>query len=103
MQASQAGHAPQVTGGARRALDLVHHLLTAPAADQPALDDLLRQLAAAFESSAAGLAALAGGNPTPRCRVGDDWPGTGARWPWDVDPALPGRLAPAAPAITVNY
>jgi signal transduction histidine kinase/CheY-like chemotaxis protein len=100
MQVTQADPALPVTDATRSALDHVHRLLTLSPADQPTLDVLLQQLAQAFGAEGAGLAALAGGTPKPRGRVLGELPAD-APWPWDLDPGLPGRLAPAAPAVAV--
>ncbi len=74
------------TDTSRSALDLAHWLLSRPAADQPTLEELLRELAGAFAAAGSGLACL------PDCRQLFHFPvqqePPARPWPWQEDPTL---------------
>jgi signal transduction histidine kinase/CheY-like chemotaxis protein len=72
----------------RAALDFVHRLLCRPDEDRRALDSLLSELAAAFEATGAGVAALPDGTVVAR-QAPDTVEGP---WPWEEDPDLAVRV-----------
>ncbi len=77
-------------------MDLVHRLLSLPAAARPILHDLLGQLAEAFDATGAGLAPLP--DAAPAVRVGR--PPTAVPLPWEADPTLLARLREPGSAHT---
>jgi signal transduction histidine kinase/ActR/RegA family two-component response regulator len=79
------------TDTSRRALDFVHRLLSRTAADQPALEDLLGELATAFAVSGSGLACLPDCQQVFRFPARREMPAQ--PWPWQEDSSL---LAPAS-------
>src|SRR5262245_35503359 len=89
---------PATSDPTRAALDYAHRLLLRPPGDQPALADLLAQLAAAFGAAAAGLASLPDGGLSLRHPAA---PAPQAPWPWQEDPSLlaAARRAPGAVAL----
>jgi CheY-like chemotaxis protein/nitrogen-specific signal transduction histidine kinase len=80
-----------VQDSSRKALDLVHRLLSLPAAAQPSLADLLAQLADAFGATDAGLAPLPEAAPAVRASARSRQP-PAAPLPWDSDPAVLAQL-----------
>ena len=86
-------------GTARAALDFVHRLLCAPAAEGTGLEETLRGLAGAFGAESAGVADLVDGKPVLRCRPAGD---AGApRDLWEESPGLPARVLEARTALAV--
>jgi signal transduction histidine kinase/FixJ family two-component response regulator len=88
------------TDTSRAALDFVHRLLSRPPAEQPLLGDLLGELAAAFRSSASGLACL------PDCQDFLRFPARreppSRPWPWQEDPSLLGPTARPPGAVVIE-
>ena len=81
----------------RNGLEFAHRLAAASSPPSPA--DLLAALATAFAADGAGVAALAGGPPVSR-RSSLVPP---ARWPWDAEPNLRGRLRGERAAWTLAH
>src|SRR5436309_2682165 len=81
----------------RTALDFAHRLLSRPASEQPALEALLEELAAAFGAPACGLVGLPDGAQS----FGHPAPAS-APWPWDDDPSLLENAARPPGAATVT-
>jgi signal transduction histidine kinase/FixJ family two-component response regulator len=88
MLGTQADSPLTPADSSRAGLDFAHRLLTRPAADQPALPDLLGELAAVLAADGAGLASLPDGaallRHPPNAPAGT--------WPWTEDPTLLTRL-----------
>src|SRR5262245_49751045 len=82
----------------RSVLDLVHRLLGRPVSDQPAIEALLQELAAAFDAPVCGLVSLPEGSQSFR------HPDSGVRspWPWSDDPSLLDRAAHPPGAVVVG-
>jgi CheY-like chemotaxis protein/nitrogen-specific signal transduction histidine kinase len=80
-----------VQDSSRKALDLVHRLLSLPAAAQPGLAELLAQLADAFGATGAGLAPLPPAAPAVRARARGQQTSS-VPLPWESDPTLLAQL-----------
>src|SRR5262245_33103529 len=91
---------PMPNDVSRTALDFAHRLLSRPASEQPALEALLEELAAAFGAPACGLVVLPDGAQSFRH---PDEPATpGGPWPWEDDPSILDNAArpPGAAPVT---
>jgi signal transduction histidine kinase/ActR/RegA family two-component response regulator len=80
------------------AVEHVHRLLVAPAAEQPGFDEMLAHLAAAFQAPAAGLASLSDDSHTFRFPDDDDLPPL----PWQDDPSLLDRSSAVPGAVAID-
>src|SRR5690348_14490507 len=86
----------------RFALEFIHRLLVLPAEEQVSLDALLKELAAAFGASAAGLATFPEGTPvslypSPPESLAE------ATLPWREQPGLIERLLHTRDALTIPH
>jgi signal transduction histidine kinase/ActR/RegA family two-component response regulator len=95
MALAQADHPPPAADASHRAVDFVHGLLSRPAGDRQALDGLLGELAAAFEATGAGLAAL----PEGRVLLRQAPDAVAGPWPWHDDPDLATRIRQSCLAL----
>jgi signal transduction histidine kinase/ActR/RegA family two-component response regulator len=91
---------PAAPDSTRLALDHIHHLLLRPLAEQPSLEKLLADLAAAFHVDAAGLAHLA--DPSAGARF-PPWPNEPAFLPWQNDPSLLDRPGPVPGVVVFDH
>src|SRR4051794_20172640 len=82
----------------RSALDFIHRLLAGPASEQPPLDGLLGELAAAFDAPASGLSSLPDGAQHFR----HPEPAPGEAWPWLDDPSVLERAGAAPGAVVLE-
>jgi signal transduction histidine kinase/FixJ family two-component response regulator len=97
MQAT-ASVAPSVDSS-QEALAFLHRLLSRPVAEQPALADLLAELATAFAAPRAGLAALPDGAAVALHPCGQA--STVMQVPWQVDPEVLQRVCGTPAALVV--
>jgi signal transduction histidine kinase/CheY-like chemotaxis protein len=98
MSGAQAERLSPPASCSRRALDVMHALLSGPNTDPLALEGLMAELAGAFAAQGAGLAALPDGSVVSRHGSPE---GPAEPWPWHTDPELPVQLrqSPAARAV----
>jgi signal transduction histidine kinase/ActR/RegA family two-component response regulator len=81
------------------ALEHVHRLLVAPAAEQSGFEEMLAHLAAAFQAPAAGLASLSDDSPCFRFPACED---DGPPLPWQDDPSLLDGPGPVPGAVSLD-
>jgi signal transduction histidine kinase/CheY-like chemotaxis protein len=100
MPVPQAESLALVADAGRPALDFVYAVLDRAAADAPALDGLLADLAGAFRAPGAGVAALLGGSPLATFPAAGS-PEAADRRPWQETPDLVTKAREAPTALTV--